>query len=415
MQDRQKLIIIGGAGVFIIVVSIIFMLVKINSLEQIKRDNEAQIATLNANIDELNKEKQALKENLDKVSQELADLAQERSELQAKFDSLVQENDKIKEELTRMKEEKEKILPGGSSGNIESAMARRSADGAANDAYWGVILKRKADLEVQVEALKEKLKQTQLDMDALRTEKSSLSLEYNNLHRDSAELQRVTEYNQKMSDHLTKELASEKTDKLELSRRFMALKNENKSLRHQLNTLGNHRLQLERKVFDLQSKNSALEKTLNNMEVYMKQQMVTIDSLQDQISSSRSRKSLLESKYDATRLTNRAMSESGSSRSGSIELPPIVVKPQGQGQYYSGSYGSGGMKDGAKVISVDRDNNFVILNLGRIDGVKIGDTLQVYRFDQPIGIVEVLQVRDRLSACDIKRETSPIAEGDLVQ
>jgi len=55
------------------------------------------------------------------------------------------------------------------------------------------------------------------------------------------------------------------------------------------------------------------------------------------------------------------------------------------------------------------------LNLGRIDGVKIGDTMQVYRFDQPIGIVEVLQVRDRLSACDIKRETSPIAEGDLVQ
>ncbi len=412
MQDRQKLIIVGGAGVFIIIVSIIFMLVKINSLEQIKRDNEAQIATLNTNIDELNKEKQSLKDNLDKISQELAALAQERSELQARFDSLVQENDKIKEELAKMQEEKEKMLPGGASGNIESAMARRSADGAANDAYWGVILKRKADLEVQVEVLKEKLKQTQLDMDALRTEKSSLSLEYNNLNRDSAELQRVTEYNQKMADNLTKELASEKTDKLELSRRFMALKNENKALRHQLTTLGNHRLQLERKVFDLQSKNGALEKTLNSMEVYIKQQMVTIDSLQDQISTSRSKKSLLESKYDATRITNRAMSES-ISRSGSIELPPIVVKPQGQ--YYGGSSGSGDMRSGAKVVSVDRDNNFVVLNLGRIDGVKIGDTMQVYRFDQPIGIVEVLQVRDRLSACDIKRETSPIAEGDLVQ
>jgi hypothetical protein len=73
------------------------------------------------------------------------------------------------------------------------------------------------------------------------------------------------------------------------------------------------------------------------------------------------------------------------------------------------------MGDGAKIMSIDRDNNFVVVNVGQANNLKLGDTFQVYRDGQAIGSVEVIQLRDRISACDIKIENTPLRVGDLVK
>ena len=94
----------------------------------------------------------------------------------------------------------------------------------------------------------------------------------------------------------------------------------------------------------------------------------------------------------------------------SVELPPIVVRPQAA----SLPINETGIGMG-KVLAVNRDNNFVIMDLGGEQGIKVGNTFVVYRGDQPIADVEVVQARQSISACDIKRETTPIKVGDTIR
>ena len=70
-----------------------------------------------------------------------------------------------------------------------------------------------------------------------------------------------------------------------------------------------------------------------------------------------------------------------------VELDKIVVNPQ----------------DGAKghVLSIDKDAEFVIFNLGLKQGVKPNDMLSVYRGDEYLGDIKATRVQDEMSAADI--------------
>jgi hypothetical protein len=95
----------------------------------------------------------------------------------------------------------------------------------------------------------------------------------------------------------------------------------------------------------------------------------------------------------------------------SVELPAIVVrsgtsavKGQAQIQDYPG-----------KVLAVNLDSNFVVIDLGASSGVKVGDTFNVYRNARPIGTLGVIQTRAGISACDIKKMNTPLKIGDHVK
>ncbi len=70
-----------------------------------------------------------------------------------------------------------------------------------------------------------------------------------------------------------------------------------------------------------------------------------------------------------------------------VELDKIVVSPQ----------------DGVRghIISIDKDTEFVICNLGFKQGVKSGDTLGVYRGEEYLGDVKVTRVQEEMSAADL--------------
>jgi predicted nuclease with TOPRIM domain len=94
----------------------------------------------------------------------------------------------------------------------------------------------------------------------------------------------------------------------------------------------------------------------------------------------------------------------------SVELAPIVVRPSGESVAKQKAPPSSG-----KIIAVNRENNFVVIDVGENDGIKIGDAFQVLRHGNPIALVEVIQVRSTISACDIKNEASPVTIGDTIQ
>ena len=69
-----------------------------------------------------------------------------------------------------------------------------------------------------------------------------------------------------------------------------------------------------------------------------------------------------------------------------------------------------------KVLVLNKEYNFVVLNLGTKDGVKIGDVFSVYHTNKIVGEVKVEKVHDSMSAAgfstaDVKEKVS---EGDKV-
>jgi len=69
-----------------------------------------------------------------------------------------------------------------------------------------------------------------------------------------------------------------------------------------------------------------------------------------------------------------------------VELEPIVV--------------SSSETPSGRVLSVDKENNFLILNLGEKDGVQPGFLMSIYRGNDYLGDVKVSRVQPEMSAAD---------------
>lgn len=69
------------------------------------------------------------------------------------------------------------------------------------------------------------------------------------------------------------------------------------------------------------------------------------------------------------------------------------------------------------VLSVNRKYNFAVVNLGKKEGLKIGDQLNVFREGKPVAVVEVEKLYDSFSAATIVKETkdNQVNEGDEIR
>ncbi|MFA6601034.1 MAG: hypothetical protein WC352_03395 [Candidatus Omnitrophota bacterium] len=71
----------------------------------------------------------------------------------------------------------------------------------------------------------------------------------------------------------------------------------------------------------------------------------------------------------------------------------------------------------SRVLTVNRRFNFVVINLGAKDRLRVGDSLIVERDSREIGTVEVEKTYDRFSAATILKEErkNPLREGDSIR
>jgi hypothetical protein len=75
-----------------------------------------------------------------------------------------------------------------------------------------------------------------------------------------------------------------------------------------------------------------------------------------------------------------------------------------------------GQKTEGSIISINESNNFVIADLGQANSaVAVGSVLKVYRGNDVIGTLEVIQVRNDISAADIKTTSTQLRVGDMVR
>ncbi|MGD9015544.1 MAG: hypothetical protein PVI33_05940 [Candidatus Omnitrophota bacterium] len=93
----------------------------------------------------------------------------------------------------------------------------------------------------------------------------------------------------------------------------------------------------------------------------------------------------------------------------SVDLPPIVVSPQITSGVESSSSLSG------EILNVNTEYAFVVINLGQQMGVQEGMVFDVFRSNKFLGKIEVIQLRERIAACDIIQADVLFKTGDSVR
>jgi len=400
MQDKMKFVLIGLAALIIIILFLFLQSSQYAGKLRTERDSLKDTSnSLNIQLANLNKENKQIKEEFDIARKSLEELGMEKSNTEKTFKSLSEERDKLKAEV-------EKLL--AESVAIKTTVAPVSSEpkevaSPTADAYWAGILKKKAELELKLENLRGEFKAAKLENEQLKSEKDKLGLDMQSYETDQKDVNREFEYNKKLVDNLTTELTREKTDKFQVMEALRALKSENKFLKQQLKIIYDRKTKLEEKFSELQDKNAVLESNMAKMESFVREKILQVDSLRNDLG-------IMPPAQGGERPLAREKAEDYSAKKkGSIELAPIVVRPQEENR----SKGQAGKT--VSVIAVNKDSNFVIVSIGSNSGVKIGDTFHVFRGDDPIAVVEVIQARDNISACDIKNESIPIAVGDTVK
>lgn len=86
-----------------------------------------------------------------------------------------------------------------------------------------------------------------------------------------------------------------------------------------------------------------------------------------------------------------AVRPSASAMAGTVELPPIIVRKDQRGMV---------MPVRGRVLEVNAQHHFIIVDAGSLDGVRVGMVLDVLRGGARVGRAAVVRVRPRISACE---------------
>jgi len=390
MENKTKFITIGLIGG--LVVCFFLFIQTLNSKQLILRERDdlkEENITLNSKLDKLEKGIREYENKIGLLNKELDEVSREKQEVERKYELASKDKEKMLERL-KLKQ-------------VETQVAPQPQD---TDAYWAGILKAKTDLELQLGNLRSDLRSAQITNEQLQREKSTLELDMNNLRRENEDLKRQLEYNQKIMDSITQELVREKNDKTKIQEILKSIKSENAVLMRQLKSLNERKINLEKKLQGLQEKNAAIEQKFNDMQTMLTDKLPQINDLEEQIDAIRS-----GGQTGAEAETQTAQPD----EKGAVELPTIVVQPQTAAETSTWSSEGIPIKPTGTVLEINRENKFVIIDLGQDAGIKIGDTFKVYRQDAPIATIEVVQVRRGICACYIKEEITPIEAGDTVR
>lgn len=386
MEKKARLIIMGlGGALVIILVLLIGIMGQKNSLMKEKELLTAENSKLTARMQSLESGLRDSKNKVSSLQSELDSVLTSKQELERKYDLANKAKDDL---IAKMNE----LKAGGAPQQLQ-ILAPQS------DTYWAGVLKAKTDLEIQLGNMSNQLRSLQINNEQLMREKSSLELELSNIRREKEDVRRELEYNKKILDSISQELVRERNDKIQVQESFKCIKSENTVLSRQLESLNARKISLEKRLQELQEGKDSVERQFTEMQTMLTDKISQVNGLREELDAIRQ-----------SAITGKLGAPVAYPKKESVELPPIVVRPpQVQCTKETGAPYQG------RVLSVVKDSNFVVIDLGQDAGVRIGDTFQVYKGDKSVATVEAMQVRKNISACDIKKQCEAIDVGNTVR
>ncbi|MBN3040227.1 MAG: hypothetical protein JW867_03795 [Candidatus Omnitrophica bacterium] len=359
---------------------------KNTKLNQEKEELTGQVQTL----DQQNK---SLKRDKDKLEIQNKDISQRLGEAQDELNRTQQEMILEKRKVQELSEERDMLvekLKSPSSDKIQSVatVEPRMQQDIPED-HWADFVKKKASLEAELDSLNETLLEAKSRIAALDKDNKELSIKIDQLTKEKERITEDLKFKERTLRVMSMDLVSEREERASAVQELTKLRSENVSLKRELVLANKEQMKLQNNLKSAIETKNSLENRMAEAENVLKEKSLAFKELQDELKS-------------AIAGSKRIVS----TETASVELPPIVVKPSAPG--LRGIRG--------EIIAVNREERFVVIDLGEASGLRPGMLLKVMRGDREIASVEVIETRKEISAADIKETMGglTIQEGDIV-
>lgn len=396
---------------------------KLTQVQDRENKAKAEVKKLNEDLSKVNAEKDRLDEKVKKAEKtaedlygQITEISQDRDKWKSQIDAISKERDDLvsrakdlQDQLAK-KEEESRTRPSVpapapiNTVSMESAIAQPSVDSSmpsptsapgGNEDYWASVLRDKAALEVKIEQFNQELTQKNTELVDLKQANADFKVKLEGLQHDKEAIEREIKYKSDLVNNLSLELARSKNDKKYVADTIVKLNEENANLRQQLKQLVATKGSLEKSILRLTQDRDTMQRKLGQTETLVQSKIDEIWNIKDSIDQ------------------NVKDSQAQMPKPSGVELPPIVVSNDANAVPFNSGMSNPGI-DG-KIVNFNKDNNFVIVNVGESQGIQVGNSLNVYRGNKYIGRLEVIQVRKDISAADVKDQSTELAVGDLVR
>ncbi|MFH1772185.1 MAG: hypothetical protein ABH872_05140 [Candidatus Omnitrophota bacterium] len=351
-----------------------------DSLSAELKQKKEDYSNLNDSYSSLNTEKQELERRLSSISDQLSVVERERDGLASKYKEASLQNDllaeKVEELMAKPKISVESMTPSGQAS-------------IASEEYWADFVKAKAQLESELEGLKEKLAEQTDGSVELEKKNKEIAIKIDEITKERDRLEEEIRFKERTIGIMSKDLVNEREARQNALEELKVLRSENLKMKRESVLVNKEKSTLQNDFNEVLKKKQVLESKISEIENVVREKTLAFDSLQDHLQRA------IKTGKQVT-----------SAETASVELPPIVVKPD-----TSGIEGLRG-----EVIAVNPQEKFVIVDIGESQGVRPGIILRVLRGSKDIGSVEVIETRREISAADIKELSTGllIQEGDVV-
>jgi len=363
--------IISLAAVGISVVTHLSSQTKIAQYLKSQANLEKQNTYLKEKLDSSLQDATHWREKSDELTASLTALGKEHTLLERQFEVMLKEKDSILEQNKELSEKAEKL------GQAYLETKEVVEQDAPSDEFLSKLLEEKANLEFEMTKLRNKIADQKEKLKDLEEQR----LPFERLQKEKQALEG------KLSD-------AEGTSGI-LSRDLLKIRKEKTSIKGEL-ALAEERLRVLSKEND----------DLSGQLAVMKQ------ALQRRLNELKQTKLVLESAVEG------AASAIKRTESPSIELPPIVVRAEEDGPMpimipsvpaqikEEVLFESAPTELTGTIITINDKHKFVVIDIGRTDGVEQGMVFDVLRKGKKIGKIEVIETRKNIAACDVKEITA---------
>ena len=325
---------------------------------------------LSTEITLANKEKTELRSKLQAIEDKFKAMEASHAALKSERETAVSERDELKRDLASVRKGK--------------AFLEKRLKEMESDMFVASLLKQKISLEVEIQRLKSAIDPKNQEISGLKAENMDKEIKLSRLQEENnlieQRLKDSEQVAQILSGDVLKEKDLNKDDKAEHEKIAM----ENSVLKSRIGEFGEiareYNILLAEKE-NMRTKIAKLENDLGSKDQEINKFRVAL-----QESAVSSQEMRLEAYHSPEE----------------VELPPI--RAQKTARLTTPSLERIGERAELKgrIVTINREHNFVVIDLGRQDGVDIGNKFNVYREDMFLGSVEIIQARDRIAAADIK-------------
>ncbi|MBN1587283.1 MAG: hypothetical protein JW937_07625 [Candidatus Omnitrophica bacterium] len=410
---------------------------EMSAISEEREQHQAKVRGLKTQLEESESENQELRLRISRLDEELA--LTEESRLQ--FEDARQE---LESEQQRLAEENQQLQKELSSVEAAKSVLEQRLMTQGDNTYVSTLLQQNAALQVELAKARSDLRDPALrqrEIEILRAEEMRLTRELQDAVSIGDHLAKELTAEKQLRDTLASHLARLQAQHGNLERRLEALDVERDTLEVELRTV---RAQLEtatqQKVALINEKNALIQQVAQMNQVLerkLAELQVAKTTLRDQVSAG---------------IPGLDASSQQTATPGFVELPPIVVKqnvsdptvpppaPLPVEDLLARPSDLGRELDAppeelaeatitrekaeevlrkltrpGKVLSVNQQHGFVVVNLGVNQGLRAGDQLEVIRNGRSVGVMGVLEARANVSAADLSDlEEAPEPEDRVV-